>query len=102
MNRFKGSPAPWVLENDESSIRIAADGDEVCGLIAKSGDDILSELEWVDARLIAAAPDLLSALISCKNAMEHGDPNEELTKQVWGRIIDDAKSAINKALGEGV
>lgn len=54
--------------------------------------DILSNNREIDAKLIAAAPDLLEALQNCLSALKAFGANNE-----WIEVIE-ANKAINKAL----
>lgn len=68
MGEFKGTPGPWNVEAASSnSIEVVTDNEvKVCDIIADNEEDLVTELEWDNARLIAAAPDLLSALQEAK------------------------------------
>ncbi|MBQ0262541.1 MULTISPECIES: hypothetical protein [Providencia] len=87
---FKHSPAPWHLRDgiNERSILV----DDNYNVIFASLDDIKKE----DADLIAAAPELLEALIELtESAKEAIDGLGDLSD-----AIDTAKAAIAKALGQ--
>ncbi|MBQ0364978.1 MULTISPECIES: hypothetical protein [Providencia] len=87
---FKHSPAPWHLRDgiNERSILV----DDNYNVIFASLDDIKKE----DADLIAAAPELLEALIELtESAKEAIDGLGDLSD-----AIDTAKAAISKALGQ--
>ncbi|EMY0637126.1 hypothetical protein AAIC24_002906 [Providencia rettgeri] len=87
---FKHSPAPWHLRDgiNERSILV----DDNYNVIFASLDDIKKE----DADLIAAAPELLEALIELtESAKEAIDGLGDLSD-----AIDTAKAAITKALGQ--
>lgn len=83
MNEFKGTPGRWIKRGDG----IVAPGDIEVAVVVNFQDD--KEMD-ADARLIAAAPELLEALQMIMN----GDfymPKES---------ADAARAAIHKALGE--
>lgn len=87
---FKHSPAPWHLRDgvNENSLLV----DDNYSVIFASLDDIKKE----DADLIAAAPELLEALIELtESAKEAIDGLGDLAD-----AIDTAKAAIAKALGQ--
>ncbi|EMH6405704.1 hypothetical protein RYG28_004187 [Providencia rettgeri] len=87
---FKHSPAPWHLRDgvNENSLLV----DDNYSVIFASLDDIKKE----DADLIAAAPELLEALIELtESAKEAIDGLGDLSD-----AIDTAKAAIEKALGQ--
>ena len=52
-----------------------------------------------DARLITAAPELLSALQEVIDLALYGDVDENTEALGWGAVIKDAKAAIAKATG---
>ncbi|HGY2266228.1 TPA: hypothetical protein ACNVDL_001785 [Morganella morganii] len=89
---FKGTPGPWEITDDvESNRHTASDTYHHIGAgkwfhddFSNTGFGISGFMSIHDAKLIAAAPDLLDALI-------------ELRKLVV--YHDQADAAINKALG---
>jgi len=93
----KHTPAPWKIERDRGDgkvIAISNPGDgwerlyvEVCS------DDCDREVAQANARLIAAAPDLLEALKAIKESAEDGrDCPEWLLER-----LQDANAALRKA-----
>ena len=56
----------------------------------------LTEQDVADARLIAAAPDLLAAV---RLVVDAWDGNENADDIEWGEITDTARAAIAKAEG---
>ncbi len=60
---------------------------------SKDGKVLARVDEESDARLMAAAPDLLDALVTLPQGMSSTD-------QDWWDWVDKARSAINKATGE--
>ncbi|WP_432693104.1 hypothetical protein [Morganella morganii] len=83
---FKGTPGPWSHAdshglNETAGGAIHGDGKTLCLVLGKG---IGKEKATANAKLMAAAPDLLEALI-------------ELRKLV--AYHDQADAAINKALG---
>lgn len=93
MNRFKGTPAPWLTDrNNTHTGQIAT----VHGCENKSWIEIWStdwpeseSVQEANAHLIAAAPELLDALIECRGWLG-------LCKELQGKV----DLAIAKALGE--
>lgn len=74
------TPGPWAIHPD-SPFEVMMDDGDVCPLVATVAADNATSLvqAMADARLIAAAPDLLAA---CKDMMEgRGD---------WGARIAEA------------
>lgn len=87
---FKHSPAPWHLRGGviKNSLLI----DDNLNVVAS----FLTEIKEEDAHLIAAAPELLEALIELtESAKEAIDGLGDLSD-----AIDTAKAAISKALGQ--
>ncbi|MEY0557596.1 hypothetical protein WOB53_02825 [Providencia rettgeri] len=95
---FKGTPAPWII----------IDGDDYFNITAKSTESSPNYMPLLDsdsigmiemranAHLIAAAPELLEALIELtESAKEAIDGLGDLAD-----AIDTAKAAIAKALGQ--
>lgn len=98
MNRFKGTPAPWLMaRNNVHSGRIAT----VHGCENNRWVEIWST-DWPEseteqesnANLIAAAPELLAALQLIISY--HDDGNRDLHRE----DLEMARQAIKKALGE--
>ncbi|HEI8419518.1 hypothetical protein [Morganella morganii] len=86
---FKGTPGPWYTSNegrllvrDEEWQCVIADG------IGCNGD----EEEVANARLIAAAPELLDQLIRLRNKIADYHPDDD-------DHLDVVDAVINKALG---
>lgn len=91
--QFKGSPAPWVIDdaNDISS-STPINGDIVC-LQPEQWE--LSMRYWeANSHLISSAPDLLQACINMLNCIEADTINQEIGLNVQS----ETRSAIHKAL----
>ena len=82
----KHTPGPWVLESPESGGRVLAQ-DERATIIHTPTGSPFNELVIADARLIAAAPDLLEAL---QAMLSIGQPDG---------LAENARAAIAKATG---
>lgn len=98
MKKFKGMQGPWVASKTDRSIGpISRDDDQSYGMIIPvawvefDGND---EFQQANANLIAAAPDLLAALLSIIN-MDYQPTEDESDK-----VYLNARAAISKALGE--
>lgn len=104
MNEFKGTPGPWSVTGDPDSfsgvcVEAEKEGiihwviaDRIGGHILGEEYDDYSEVE-ANARLIAAAPELLEALIRLSEA----------ARDMHGYLegaVSQAEDAIAKALGE--
>lgn len=85
MSEFKGTPGPWVVH--DGNVRTENPGRCVARLDWAVRDHIDDE----NARLIAAAPDLLEALIAAENLFHH-------TFAAEGTIHKQIRAAIAKAL----
>ncbi|HGD3355466.1 TPA: hypothetical protein ACI4BU_000572 [Morganella morganii] len=83
---FKGTPGPWLHAdshglNETAGGAIHGDGKTLCLILGKG---IGKEKATANAKLMAAAPELLDALIELRKLVAHHD---------------QADAAINKALG---
>ncbi|HCR1961872.1 TPA: hypothetical protein ONC42_000520 [Enterobacter kobei] len=88
MKEFKGTPGPWhVMRGDvlDKNGRMVACIEGFCP----------GEIEIYDAKLIAAAPDLLEALQKMFRAGQKQNWNERYESE-----MSAARAAISKALGE--
>ena len=120
MTESKCSPEPWQIAFGFFSPQIRdANGDLVAEDIYGVGDTVDSEYECkiANARLIAAAPDLLAALTDARetigalpiDALGEGgcvecSPDGECGQMVWplrDELLDKINAAIAKARGEG-
>jgi hypothetical protein len=102
MKNTKHTPGPWHIGRRAGNPAIyAQDGAEVAQMLTVTNDD------WRDnARLIAAAPDLLAALeraeallrIACNPGI---DKNVTLCASSCQWAANEARAALAKAQGEG-
>lgn len=79
MKEFKGTPGPWHYD------------DELGGCYSKGCQFVCDVTDKNNAKLIAAAPELLEALIKLVDIVDD---------MTHGPSTDAAHAAINKALGE--
>ena len=86
---MRHTPGPWVVGKGE---------DEFTHTIEADVGPVAFNVENYDANLIAAAPDLLEALIFCLEFLEANDDDED---DVVKRI-KKARTTIAKATGEQV
>lgn len=98
MKEFKGTPGLLeVVNGDDNATEIISDiGVEVAFTPTYNGD---KTEQWHNAKLIAASPELLSAL---QQLLEIYDDH---SGKVWTtsskrRALDNAREAVNKALRE--
>jgi hypothetical protein len=97
---MKHTPGPWAAElGRDGSFLIEADRQGVTGgllvLASRNEHPLLAEQMHANARLIAAAPDLLEALQEMYQAFNWGDMNQGET---WA--ILKARAAIAKATND--
>lgn len=102
MSEFKGTPGPWSTGSDEDAHIVY---DAALGYVADCGsDDGDAEAERANARLIAAAPDLLAACksavvyaaLGCANSMK----STKKGRSEAGKVLEQLHTAIAKAEGE--
>ena len=91
------TPAPWRVEHDEADVYVLMDalgGEEDDHLLVYAADRTEKpEQRLADARLIAAAPDLLRLLDEAVAALEAENTQTAL-------LQDEIRAAIAKARGE--
>ena len=120
--KLKHTPAPWQLSTTEEwnynrhgclMVGGGDDGSDIVALIRTNCSDVCTDSESANARLIAAAPELLDALMhvvallhATHNALgefvqtgDHVMRNPLDNKRVQD-IADMATDALNKAIGE--
>lgn len=96
MVEFKGTPGPWrVSEKVGDFIHIRHDNNEP-GAMSLNLTHVTARSSWsqeaeANARLIAAAPELLEALQECLGWVNNGMARD---------VHNKAQAAIAKALGE--
>ncbi len=94
------TPGPWIVRNgvfiDAPTMRDVA---QVRGVGASEG--VLNpDLEIVaNARLIAAAPDLLAAVSNLLDQIENGAPFTGKASDMQRNSVEQARQAITKAAG---
>ncbi len=89
------TPGPWFA-ND--SLQLFAETGQHIASLDSSTEGFEGGTLYANARLIAAAPDLLAALIAFDNAFSHyceGDPDSDEVSALY-----QAREAIAKATGE--
>lgn len=95
----KHTPAPWTAKNDGRNIISIQHSNNDPGAISMTLAKVTARMTWrsqaeANARLIAAAPDLLEALKACDEAMSYmSEYDIPITLQ------DMVKAAIAKAIG---
>ena len=104
MNTAKHTPGPWRIDDEQRDFRILADGAAapVAFISRLYREDLPPAL--ANARLIAAAPDLLAALENLAASMDAGTAKILiLDDEAYGGWrhgnIDSARAAIARAKG---
>ena len=120
--KLKHTPAPWQLSTTEEwnynrhgclMVGGGDDGSDIVALIRTNCSDVCTDSESANARLIAAAPELLDALSAMVAVMhatydkldeyvasgDHVNRNPLANKQVQA-VADMATDALTKAIGE--
>ena len=101
MKEFKGTPGPWevkLIRGDVNVIRRGSFRNE--GVTAFSCQSVVNAIDDVDdAQLIAAAPELLSAIQHLVEVYDSEDGKQWTTASKKAAIAE-ARAAIDKALGE--
>lgn len=102
MNRFKGTPAPWVVDDNGVYFEIKEDGHyshlaDICGsqIIYDEGMHKKDGVAYANACLIASAPELLDALIEMQRNGRKQGWNDK-----YESSMEKTRLAIAKALGE--
>ncbi|HBD1790430.1 TPA: hypothetical protein KIA74_003504 [Salmonella enterica] len=95
------TPGPWQWWTSNSFLRLSSqatckDGGVIDSYVMRDGHPSL-RVSKEDMDLIAAAPDLLEALQLAEKAMAEG---RNVTYPQWYVVINKARAAISKALGE--
>ncbi len=105
MIEFKGTKGPWrVSEMHGDTIDIRHDNNEA-GAMSLTLARAVARQTWIkeaecNARLIAAAPELLEALMDMVSIVKKNTyPTPDKPSSTWGRM-EAAEEVIAKALGE--
>lgn len=110
MEKFMGTPPPWKWWTSNSFKRLSSadkDGGVICPTVQRSDGhpDLIVSKE--DMALIEVAPDLLevlqdalSAINDMANILNLNGLADEATVSTLTQVSDDARVAINKALGK--
>ncbi len=86
----KHTPGPWAIRETATNIAVIGANNETLFHEYK-GNTVVKE----DARLIAAAPDLLAALRDMVNTLTDGPDESDIA-----RVFNVSRAAIAKATGE--
>lgn len=90
------TPGPWRIGGTEKRVIFADNGDVVARIACYGEQSETPEAEKANARLIAAAPELLGALRSCVMVMERDLSGLQLIQPE----LKEARAAIAKAEGQ--
>lgn len=99
----KHTPGPWVAElGADGAFAIEADRQGITGgmlvLASRNTHPLMAEQMHANARLIAAAPDMLDSLLMLRTLI--GRPGWALDGQNISRVVAAMHGAINKATGD--
>ena len=94
--KLKHTPGPWQWgQRNGSPWPVLQSGDPDAGWIAMTAAP-----DGPDARLIAAAPDMLDALMQATILLKHACDGHALESQYAVETADAMTAAITKAIGE--
>jgi hypothetical protein len=103
MNNTLHTDGPWAVRYTDNGLRIVYSDGEIRSHVADLHSMSLCEEHGslrANANLIAAAPDLLSALEGAYNAIAWDIPGGKLDDQEEETLLDVIRAAIAKAKGE--
>ena len=100
MKEFQGTPGPWRVSEKRGDLIDIRHNDSGIGAISLNLAHVVARQSWLkeaeaNARLIAAAPELLEALQKMVSKAYKQNWNDAYPEE-----LQSAQSAINKALGE--
>ena len=92
----KHTPGPWAYHNTPTPfIHVAAGGLPICQIYTSTAHGQSMGEQFANARLIAAAPELLEALKACAAVCA----GETMNKRGLISALEQARAAIAKATG---
>ena len=92
------TPGPWALHDEVAGVIYGPDGHQVCTTPRTTRREVERA---ANARLIAAAPEMLAALLKLVEAVDPAVGG--LTLEDWAtEPVADARAAIARATGEEV
>lgn len=99
-NETQHTPGPWVFNQYENWADFTIWGNDGTAVVTEFGDYLTYEKNCVNARLIAAAPELLDAIsLLCNICADELDlSSSEKGKNNW-HALTTARQAIAKAKG---
>ena len=111
MTNTQHTPGPWAIGRDGyNPDKIYADQDTVAAVFGlplhSTIGDVRGDNRWAqglaNARLIAAAPDLLAALQRVVDRATHAKPDScgQEMRAIRAALVDEARAAIAKATGQ--
>ena len=100
MKEFKGTPGPWRVSEKHGDLIDIRHNDNGIGAISLNLAHVVARQSWskeaeANAKLIAAAPELLEALQKLLRKAYKQNWNDAYPEET-----QSAQAAINKALGE--
>ena len=100
MKEFKGTPGPWRVSEKRGDLIDIRHNNNGIGAISLNLAHVVARQSWLkeaeaNAKLIAAAPELLEALQKMVSKAYKQNWNDAYPEE-----LQSAQAAINKALGE--
>lgn len=100
MKEFKGTPGPWRVSEKRGDLIDIRHNSNGIGAISLNLAHVVARQSWLkeaeaNAKLIAAAPELLEALQRMVSKAHKQNWNDAYPEE-----LQSAQAAINKALGE--
>lgn len=98
----KHTPGPWIVESDGTTVSMSGQ----CVIVSPAPDNASRDVAMANARLIAAAPDLLASLAEFSGVWERGDtfgagtPFVAFTLAVGQQYPGDCLSVVGQAFGD--
>lgn len=97
---MENTTTPWIYEYDNDTGPEDDYFEEFFTIYGKGRIEIARVHEREDARLIAAAPDLLEMLIEANKELEYLNDPKGFVSIKQEKIMDKVRAAIAKATGE--
>lgn len=88
------TPSPWSLSDEDSPLLSGADGAYIAEVFSRTANGNLRPHYAADSRLIAAAPDLLAALVEVTDRLTVFSTSANLNTRL---ALEAARAAIARA-----
>lgn len=101
MSKHTAGPWKWFWSGPDSAIRLFTPDDKEIAITDKNNRNILNHKDFetneANARLIAAAPEMLDTLQYVASYLLSSNDNADVIK-----MVEDARDVVKKATGEGM